>query len=309
MGHNPRFGVDNPYAGLVEKHPITGKLNWTGRIRFLPERLYKVLIDQPEQSRLYFVNSLSDMFYDRMPLEIVREHLRIFKMAYWHQFLVLTKRSERLMQLSTQIHWPPNVWMGVSVERVESMYRIAHLGKTDAHIKFISFEPWLSAARPFRELCPNLRDVLKKAGIDWAIIGGESSKNKTSARYMDFNDVNYLIEECRAAGVKIFLKQLGTRWAVASGTFGKKGADGKRQKEANAGGAPELWPIEYRDPSLREHPEVEWKPWTRPPKENVYPTAKPGDWKKWATPEMERAGNPKHTAIVQIAQSDVLNAR
>jgi protein gp37 len=287
MAHNPNFGTsdDNPYVGLVEK--CSGKLNWTGRIRFLPERLYAVL--REKQSRLFFVNSLSDLFYERLPDEIILEHFRIFGMAYWHQFQALTKRSERLVQLSTQIHWPPNVWMGVSVERVESLYRITHLGNIGAVIKFVSFEPWLSAAQPLRELRPNLRDVLKQAGIDWAIIGGESSKDKTSARYMDFNDVNYLIEECRAAGLKIFLKQLGTRWAVASGTFGKKGADGKRQKEANAGGAPKLWPSEYRDPTLRQHPVVEWQPWTRPPKGTVYPTAAPGEWKngrrqRWRAP-------------------------
>src|SRR5208337_5332572 len=117
------------------------------------------------------------------------------------------------LQISSQIPWPDNVWMGVSVERPESIYRIADLGKTGAHVKFVSFEPWLSGARRPRELS-NLRSVLRTARIDWAIIGGESSKRKDQARFMDIDDVRYLIEECRAAGVKIFLKQLGTRWAV-----------------------------------------------------------------------------------------------
>jgi protein gp37 len=309
MAHNPKFGNadDNPYFGLVEKHPITGKLNWTGKIRFLPHRLYAVL--REKQSRLFFVNSLSDLFYERLPDKIILEHFRIFGMAYWHQFQALTKRSERLLQLSSQIAWPNNVWMGVSVECAAALHRIVDLGKTGAIVKFISFEPWQSQARRLRDLCPNLREILKAAEIHWAIIGGESSKDKNQARYMDLDDVRYLIAECRAAGVKIFLKQLGTRWAVDSNTYGTKNRDGKRAKEVKAGGNPEFWPAEFHSPKLREYPAVEWKPWARPPKETVYPTAKTGDWKKWATPEMERAGNPKHTAIIQIVPSDVLNAR
>jgi len=302
MAHNPKFGTDNPYAGLVEKYRVTGKLNWTGRIRFLPDRLCAVL--REKQSRLFFVNSLSDLFYERLPQNIIQEHFRIFGMAYWHHFQALTKRSERLLQLSPEIQWPPNVWMGVSVERAAVMSRILDLGKTGACIKFISFEPWQSEARKLRELCPGLREILKTAGIHWAIIGGESSKDRTSARYMDFNDVNYLIEECRAADVKIFLKQLGTRWAVDSNTYGTKSRDGKRATEVNSGGNPEFWPAEFRDQSLREYPAVEWQSWMRPPKGTVYPTAAPGDRRKWGTPEMERTGNPKHTAIVQIGLGD-----
>jgi len=298
MGHNPKLGIDDsPYAGLVEKHPVTGKRNWTGRIRFLPHKLYAVL--RQKRSRMYFVNSLSDLFYERLPQEIILEHFRIFGMAYWHQFQVLTKRSERLVQLSPQIPWPENVWMGVSVERAESIYRIADLGKTDAHLKFISFEPWLSGARRLREQHPDLRSVLQAAGIDWAIIGGESSKRKDQARFMDLDDVRYLIEECRGAGVKIFLKQLGTRWAVDSNTYGAKGSDGKRAEEVNAGGNPAFWPAEFRDPQLREHPAVSNKPWAQP--HGIYPSAMPTDWKKWATPEMETPGNPKHANLVRIA--------
>jgi len=117
---------------------------------------------------------------------------------------------------------------------------------------------------------------------------------------MDLDDVRYLIGECRAAGARVFLKQLGTRWAVDSNTYGTKSRDGKRATEVNAGGNPKFWPAEFRDPRLREYPDIEWQPWKRPPKGTIYPTAKPGDWKQWATPEMERAGNPKHSSIVQI---------
>jgi protein gp37 len=302
MAHNPKFGgpSDNPYVGLIEKHPITGKLNWTGKIRFLPDRLYAVLRER--QSRLFFVNSLSDLFFERLPEKIILEHFRVFGMAHWHQFQALTKRSERLLQLSSEIVWPSNVWMGVSVERPASMYRIIDLGKTGAKVKFISFEPWLSERRPLAALCPNLREILKVAGIHWAIIGGESSKDKDQARFMDLDDVRYLIDECRAAGVKIFLKQLGTRWAVDSTTYGAKSPDGKRATEVNAGGNPEFWPTEFCDPTLREYPTAECKPWTPRAKSAVYPTANLGDWKKWATPEMEHAGNPKH-ALVKITEA------
>jgi hypothetical protein len=177
------------------------------------------------------------------------------------------------------------------------MYRIVDLGKTGA----VSFEPWQSQTHRLRELWPNLREILKAAGIHWAIIGGESSKDKDQARYMDLDDVRYLIAESRAAGVKSFLKQLGIRWAVDSNTYGTESRDGKRATEVNAGGNPTFWPGEFRSPKLREYPAVEWKTWTQSPKGTVYPNAERNDWEKWAMPEMECAGNPKHATVVQIA--------
>jgi len=256
MVSNPMFCRDgvNPYEGLVQQRPERGALNWTGRISFVPARLQAVL--KVRKPKRYFVDSLSDLFHSEVSIEIILDHFRLFRAAHWHQFQILTKRSDRLLDMSDLIQWPDNVWMGVSVENAKPgiLDRIADLGKTGARIRWVSFEPWLSEDNPLRAMQPGLRPILESAGVAWAVIGGESSRDKESARYLAVDDVRYLIEECRAVGVKVFLKQLGTRWAIASNTYSLKGADGSRLKKINAGGAPEFWPADFRDASLREYP-------------------------------------------------------
>jgi protein gp37 len=113
--------------------------------------------------RMIFVNSMSDLFHEEIPLWFIREVFAVMREAHWHIFQVLTKRSGRLLEFAHEIKWPPNVWMGVSVETSKYLYRIDHLRKVPAALRFISFEPLLGPM-PDMDL----------TGIDWIIVGGES---------------------------------------------------------------------------------------------------------------------------------------
>ncbi len=142
-----------------------------------------------------FVNSMSDLFHDEVPLSYIQQVFDVMRRAHWHQFQVLTKRAERLHELSPKLEWSPQIWMGVSVESEEYLYRIDHLRKTAAHVKFLSLEPLLG---PFSRL--DLR------GIDWAIVGGESGPG---ARPIDPAWVTGIRDQCLKAGVAFFFKQWG----------------------------------------------------------------------------------------------------
>ena len=92
---------------------------------------------------MVFVNSMSDLFQDGVPIEFILEVFDVMRRASWHQFQVLTKRAEKLEELDPLIDWPSNVWMGVSVETRKYTFRIDHLRRTQADIKFLSLEPLL----------------------------------------------------------------------------------------------------------------------------------------------------------------------
>src|SRR5512139_3786601 len=98
---------------------------------------------QWKKPQIIFVNSMSDLFHKDVPVEFVLEIFDVMRRAHWHTFQVLTKRAERLEQLSPKIDWPENVWMGVSVENQDYTYRIDHLRRTGANTKFLSLEPLL----------------------------------------------------------------------------------------------------------------------------------------------------------------------
>lgn len=142
-----------------------------------------------------FVNSMSDLFHEDVPLDYIHKVFDVMGRAHWHQFQVLTKRSERLMQRSPQLDWRANIWMGVSVESQKYAFRIDHLRNTDALVKFLSIEPLLGAIE-----CLDLR------GIDWVIVGGESGPG---ARPMRREWVIDIRRQCRAARVPFFFKQWG----------------------------------------------------------------------------------------------------
>jgi protein gp37 len=145
--------------------------------------------------QMIFVNSMSDLFQDDVPLEFIHRVFDVMASASWHRFQVLTKRAERLETLNGQIQWPRNVWMGVSVESSRYRSRIEHLQSTDAHVKFLSLEPLLGA----------LPD-LSLRGIDWVIVGGESGPSARPIREQWVLDVR---DQCLAAGVPFFFKQWG----------------------------------------------------------------------------------------------------
>jgi protein gp37 len=142
-----------------------------------------------------FVNSMSDLFHVDVPLEYIRRVFDVMWRANWHQYQILTKRSERLRELSPKLDWPKHVWMGVSVENADYVHRIDDLRHTGAVVKFLSLEPLLG---PLPKL--NLR------GIDWVIVGGESGPG---ARPMDSRWVKDLRDQCLRADVSFFFKQWG----------------------------------------------------------------------------------------------------
>lgn len=142
-----------------------------------------------------FVNSMSDLFHKDVPTEYIKQVFEVMCRAQWHQYQILTKRSERVLELSSELNWVPQIWMGVSVENEKYTYRIDDLRKTGAHVKFLSLEPLLG---PLGKL--NLRK------IDWAIVGGESGPG---ARGIDPEWVMEIRDQCLRAGVPFFFKQWG----------------------------------------------------------------------------------------------------
>jgi protein gp37 len=145
--------------------------------------------------RTVFVNSMSDLFHKAVPIEFILRVFDVMHRANWHQYQVLTKRSARLLELDSQLQWSSNVWMGVSVETQEYVYRIEHLRRTSAHVKFLSIEPLLGPL-----------SSLDLSGIDWVIVGGESGP---SARPMKAEWVTSIRDQCQRAGVPFFFKQWG----------------------------------------------------------------------------------------------------
>lgn len=148
-----------------------------------------------KQPRRIFVNSMSDLFHKDVPLSFIQRVFSVMRRAYWHHYQILTKRSDRLFELSPLLDWAPHIWMGVSVENEDYVFRIDHLRRIDAHVKFLSLEPLLG---PLRKL--NLR------GIDWVIVGGESGPG---ARPMNSEWVRSIRDQCARAGVPFFFKQWG----------------------------------------------------------------------------------------------------
>ncbi len=148
-----------------------------------------------KRPQMIFVNSMSDLFHSDVPLDFIQRVFAVMNTACWHQFQVLTKRSERLFELDTHLTWSYNIWMGVSVERKDYTYRIDHLRQTHASLKFLSLEPLLGPL-------PNLN----LAGIHWVIVGGESGPG---ARPLQAEWVADIRDQCLDAGVPFFFKQWG----------------------------------------------------------------------------------------------------
>ena len=142
-----------------------------------------------------FVNSMSDLFHKDVPTDYIKRVFDAMKRAHWHQYQVLTKRSERVLALSNELEWSPQIWMGVSVESGKYKDRIDDLRQTGARVKFLSLEPLLGSLGRL-----NLR------GIDWAIVGGESGPG---ARPLNAEWVTEIRDQCIRSGVAFFFKQWG----------------------------------------------------------------------------------------------------
>jgi protein gp37 len=148
-----------------------------------------------KKPQVIFVNSMSDLFHEGVPLRFILQIFDTMRQADWHTFQILTKRAERLLELDEHIDWPRNVWMGVSVENLDYTFRIDLLRQTNAFVKFLSLEPLLG---PLPEL-----DL---GNIDWVIVGGESGPG---ARPMLEEWVIDIRDQCIAADVPFFFKQWG----------------------------------------------------------------------------------------------------
>lgn len=145
--------------------------------------------------KMIFVNSMSDIFHDDVPEKDILDLFRVMNQAKQHTFQVLTKRSERLMHLSSKIEWTDNIWMGVSIENKQVLYRANHLRASGAKIKFISAEPLLESI-----------STIDLSGIDWLIVGGESGQK---SRPLKEEWVVELRDIALEKGIAFFFKQWG----------------------------------------------------------------------------------------------------
>lgn len=160
--------------------------------------LHEDLLDVPRSwrhPRLVFVNSMSDLFHEDVPLEFIRRVFSTMIATPQHTYQILTKRSQRLKELAPELAWPANVWMGVSVEDARVVARIDHLRAVQAAVRFLSCEPLIGPL-----------ENLDLEGIHWVIVGGESGPG---ARPMRTEWVQSIRRQCRKARVPFFFKQWG----------------------------------------------------------------------------------------------------
>lgn len=158
---------------------------------------------QWRQPRTVFVNSMSDLFHADIPESFIAEIFQTMTDAHWHTFQVLTKRADRLAELSPRLPWSMNVWMGVSIESPRYVDRIHRLCGVPAAVRFLSVEPLLTRIPSF-----------PLDGIDWVIVGGESGPG---SRPMAEEWVREIRDRCVAQRVPFFFKQWGGVWKARTG--------------------------------------------------------------------------------------------
>ena len=174
------MGVDKYKDGFkkVITHPNTLNIPFTWR-----------------KPKVVFVNSMSDLFHLDVPDEYIKAVFSVMNQTPQHIYQVLTKRSERLLEFSSELQWTPNIWMGVSVENEEYSYRIRDLSQTPAKTKFLSVEPLIGPVTS-----------LNLVEINWVIVGGESGQK---ARPVKKEWIDYVRLKCQEQGVAFFFKQWG----------------------------------------------------------------------------------------------------
>ncbi len=170
-------------------------------LQLWPERLSLPL--RWRQPRRIFVNSMSDLFHEDIPIGFIQQIFAVMQQGHWHQFQILTKRHDRLASLAASLPWPENVWMGVSIENRHFVHRADYLRTVPSAVRFISAEPLLGRL-----------EGLDLTGIDWLIAGGESG---TRQRPMKVEWARELRDRCLSEGVAFFFKQWGGRWSKQGG--------------------------------------------------------------------------------------------
>lgn len=179
---NPRY--KNGFTVTLHPDQVTLPLRWN-------------------QSKMIFVNSMSDLFHDAIPDKYIKEVFDVMVRANWHIFQILTKRAERMAKLAPQLPWPSNIWQGVSVENSRYARRIAYLQKVPAKVRFVSVEPLLG---PIPDLPLD--------GIHWVIVGGESGPRHRPVQPAWVREIR---KQCLTAGVPFFFKQWGGRTPKSGG--------------------------------------------------------------------------------------------
>ena len=189
-------GCKNCYAERMAKRlRAMGQENYANGFK---PTIHEKVLEYPlrwKKPQNIFVNSMSDLFLDTIPISFIEDVFTVMNQADWHRFQVLTKRSQRLLDLNDRFRWTDNIWMGVSVENEKYKFRIDELRRTDAKIKFLSIEPLIGPVGKLN---------LKK--IDWVIVGGESGPG---ARPMKKEWVVDIRDQCLSAEVPFFFKQWG----------------------------------------------------------------------------------------------------
>jgi protein gp37 len=143
---------------------------------------------------MIFVNSMSDLFHREVPIDFIRDVFEVMAETPRHTYQLLTKRSKRLSGLADVLDWPPNLWVGVSVETQSYGFRVDHLRDVPAAVRFLSIEPLLGPV------------AVNLDGIDWVIVGGESGP---SSRPVDPESVRAIRDACVDNGTPFFFKQWG----------------------------------------------------------------------------------------------------
>ena len=208
-------GCANCYAEALSLRFGWSRAPWTPANAEANVRLHADRLDQPRRwrrPRMIFVNSMSDLFHELVPVDFIERVFIVMAAADRHVFQILTKRHERMLELSDELEWPENVWMGVSVENQDYTYRVDYLRKVPAAVRFLSCEPLIGALQ------------LDLKGIHWVIVGGESGRGH---RPIEAAWVRSIRAQCRAAGVAFFFKQ----WGGINPKAGGRELDGKLYDE------------------------------------------------------------------------------
>jgi protein gp37 len=221
---NPVTGCTKVSPGCAHCYAETFAERWRGvpghpyeqgfDLRLWPARLHQPL--RWTRPRVIFVNSMSDLFHEDIPVDHVRAVFDVMVEAEQHTFQILTKRPERLVALAQALPWPPNVWMGVTIENRRFIGRADALRTVPAAVRFISAEPLLG---PLIHGDQGWGDNFKGSqlsldGIHWLIAGGESGPRH---RPIDPSWVRDLRDRCRDSQVAFFFKQWGGRRPKSGG--------------------------------------------------------------------------------------------
>lgn len=191
MAHRLQAIGVKDYEGTTKKLK-SGRIVWTGKINFNIDKMNVAL--KTKKPTMYFVDSMSDLFHDKVPIDVIFEAFNIMQMADHHVFQILTKRPERMLKILSDNLLAPNIWLGVSVENQQTAdERIPLLLQTPAAIRWLSIEPMLE------------RIKLEELKYDWVIIGCESGYSRRECKIEWIEDI---INQCKSANVPVFVKQL-----------------------------------------------------------------------------------------------------